>query len=205
MKIIFITCLAFIVAACNPVSRTIKNQHVLGNIDGMEKVNTKDKHALVYKLPGFELGKYSKFKILPVLTVAVNESEIPAVDRLRLEKYLRDTVQRELTEGGYDVVETNSPDVLGIQFTLTNVDSGNPYLNVIQFVTYGMAPATGGVSIETQFFNTVNSQVQAVAVIGADGANMFNGNSLAGKWADVEKIFDDWAAGFRNKVDEVNS
>ena len=172
--------------------------------EGMEKVKTDDKYTLAFKRSEFELASYSKFNIAPVRTITSAEfsGEISAEDKLELELYLREAMRRELTEGGYNVVETTGTDVLGIRFTLSDVDSGNPYLNVLQFYAIGLAPDVGGISIETEFFNTMNYEVQAIAVIGADGARKFSLSSVKGKWGDVKNIFDNWAAGFRRHIDQ---
>ncbi len=202
---ICVLCLILLVAAsCGPISRPINRHEILGNIDGMEKVETGDKYTLAFKRPEFELANYSKFNIASVRTITSADfaGEISAEDKLELEVYLRKTMKRELTEGGYDVVETTGTDVLGIRFTLTDADSGNPYLNVLQFYAYGLAPDVGGISIETEFYNTMNYEVQAVAVIGADGARKFSLSSVKGKWGDVKSIFDKWAEGFRRHIDQ---
>lgn len=203
-KLICVICLIILVASCSPISRQINRDLVLGNINGMEKVEVDDKYTLVFKRSEFELASYSKFNIAQVRTIVSNKypDSISAEDKLELEEYLREAMKRELTEGGYDVVETAGPDVLGIRFTLTDVDSGNPYLNVIQFYGPGLSIDVGGISIETEFFNTMNSQAQAIVVIGADGARKFSISSVLGKWGDVKKIFDDWAVGFRRHIDQ---
>ena len=205
-KALLMISLIIVVVGCGSVSRSMRDDHIIGNIDGMEKVETQHKQNLVYKLAGFKLEEYSKFKIIPVrtLTGVTTEDDLSVEDRSKIEKYLRDAVRRELTEAGYGVVDVNGPDVLGIRFTFTDVDSGNAYLNVLQFVSYGVSYDTGGISIETEFFDTMNNKAQAIAVIGADGARMFNGKSVSGKWADVERVFDDWAAGFREELDKNN-
>ncbi len=200
--------LALSIVACGPVSRTITEDKVLGNTDGMVRLDTKDKYTLVYKRNDFLITDYSKFKISPVRTIIIKGDEsssgITAEEKLKFEEYLRNAVRRELTEGGYSVVKTSGPDVLGIQFTLTNIDSGNPYLNLLQFYGPGISLDVGGVSIETEFFDTTNYKPLAIAVIGADGARKFSVESVDGYWGDVEKIFDDWAAGFRNLLDMRN-
>ncbi len=207
MKIIIdlsfaITMLALL-TACGPISRTLSDDKIVGDISGMEKMETEDEYAVVYRLPGFQAENYTKFNIAPVRTIAVGNasSKISPEEKLELEKYLRDAVSKQLIEGGYSVVETSGPDVLGIRFTLTDIDSGNPYLNIIQFYGPGISLDVGGVSIETEFFDTLSYKPQAIAVIGADGARKFNMSSMDGNWGDVEQIFDDWAAGFRAFLD----
>lgn len=123
-------------------------------------------------------------------------------DKIKMENYLRMTVWKELEKGGYQVVDTVGPDIVGIQFTLTDMDLSNPYLSVLQFHPMGFSVDTGGVTIQSDFYDTSNNQLNAVAVAGADGARKFNISSVMGQWGDVKKIFDSWAKGFRKKVDE---
>lgn len=193
-----------LVAACAPKPVEIKDSYFLSKTAGMEKVKTDDKHTLAYRVPGFRLGNYSKFKIEPVQirNATEDDRELSDKDRLRLKNYLEKTVKNELIESKYNVVKSGAADVLGIRFTLSNIDSGNPYLNVLQFVSYGISYDTGGIHIETEFFDTTNNKRLAMAVIGSTGARQFNSKSVTSKWADVEQIFDDWARGFRERLDK---
>ena len=108
-------------------------------------------------------------------------------DKIKMENYLRMTVWKELEKGGYQVVDTVGPDIVGIQFTLTDMDLSNPYLSVLQFHPMGFSVDTGGVTIQSDFYDTSNNQLNAVAVAGADGARKFNISSVMGAMGRCEK------------------
>jgi len=198
--------LSLILSACSSISRNVDTHKTVDDTNGLVKVKTKDNTVLVFERPGFKIGDYSKFYIAKVRTIITKENPnpLPPEDKLELEEYLRETIKRELTEGGYEVVEISGPDVIGMQFTFTDVDSGNPYLNVLQFYGPGIALDVGGITIETKFFDTMNYETQGIAVIGGDGARKFSHSSVMGKWGDVKKIFDDWAEGFRILLDKTH-
>lgn len=193
-------------SACSPVTQTIKDEQVLGKTDGLQRIEASG-DALIYQRPGFNLGKYYKFKIDPVRTKLTRKGriEISSYDKKELESYLRRAVWLELNKGGYEIVKTSGPDILGIKLTLSDLNSGNPYLNVLQFHPLGAAMDVGGVTIEAEFYNTSTNQVNAIAVVGAEGARKFSISSVNGQWGDVKKIFDEWAEGFRKRVDEKHS
>ncbi len=198
--------LIYFLSACSPISQTIKEDKVLGEIDGLERIEAGG-DALIYRRPGFNLRKFDKFKIDPVRTKLSSKerAEISSYDKRELEKYLRRAVWLELRKGGYEVVNSTGPGVLGIRFTLSDLNSGNPYLNVLQFHPLGASLDVGGITIESEFYDTSNNQVNAIAVVGAEGARKFNISSVNGQWGDVKKIFDEWAKGFRNRLDEKHS
>jgi hypothetical protein len=202
-KVVFALTLLYFFSACSPISKTIRDSKVLGNTDGLVKVDTKEK-VIIYKRPGFNIGRYNKFRIDPVRSKVTNKEMVrmTPVERKNLGQYLRSSVMKELGAGGYGVTFETAPDILGIQFTLTDVDSGNPYLNVLQFHPMGVSLDIGGVTIESEFYDTSNNQVNAIAVVGAEGARKFNISSVNGQWGDVKKIFDEWAKGFRKRLDE---
>ena len=196
----------FIFSACSPFSKSIRSGEVLGSKSGLKR-DTTNKDALVYVRPGYDIGKYNKFRIDPVRIKAVGKdmSKLDHEDRTTLKKYLYEAVRKELVEGGYQVVTKSGPDIVGIRFTLTDVNAGNPYLNVIMLTGPGIAPDIGGVTIESEFYDTSNNQVNAIAIVGAEGARKFNLSAIKGRWGDVKRIFDDWAEGFRERVDEAHA
>ncbi len=202
-KLIFVLTLLYFFSACSPISKTIRDSKVLGNTDGLVKVNTKEK-VIIYKRPGFNIGRYSKFRIDPVRSKVTNKTMVrmTSEERKNVGEYLRSAVMKELKDGGYKISFDEGPDIVGIKFTLTDVDSGNPYLNVLQFHPVGISLDIGGVTIESEFYDTSNNQVNAIAVVGAEGARKFNISSVNGQWGDIIKIFDKWAEGFRKRVDE---
>lgn len=204
-KAILIIGLVLLLSACSSRSRNMTTHKTANDTNSLVKVQTKDNTVLVYKRPGFKLGEYSKFSLAKVRTIITKETPtpLPPEDKLELEEYFREAMKRELTEGGYEVVETSSADVLGLEFTFTDVDSGNPYLNVLQFYGPGIALDVGGITIETKFFDTMNYKTLGIAVIGADGARKFSHSSVMGKWGDVKRVFDDWAAGFKIRLDQA--
>jgi hypothetical protein len=195
----------FIFTACSPFSKNIREGEVLGNKSGLKKV-TSNEDALVYVRPGYDIGDYNKFRIDPVRIKSVGKdmSKLYDEDRKTLRSYLRKTVSAELIKGSYQVVTQSGSDIVGIRFTLTDVNAGNPYLNVIQFTSPGIAPDIGGVTIESEFYDTTNSQVNAITIVGAEGARKFNVSAVKGRWGDVKRIFDDWAEGFRKRVDDAH-
>ena len=111
----FLISMITLLTACGPISRTLNENNIVGDTSGMEKIEAEDKYVLIYRLPDFKAEKYTKFNIAPVRTIAVNNasSKISPEEKLELEKYLRGTVSKQLIEGGYSVVETSGPDVLG--------------------------------------------------------------------------------------------
>lgn len=191
--------------ACSPFSKSIKDDEILGNRSGLVKDDT-NKKALIYIRPGYKVVNYDKFKIDSVRIKAVGEdmSKLDHEDRTTLKKYLYEAVRKELVEGGYRVVTKSGPDIVGIRFTLTDVNAGNPYLNVLQFTKIGIAPDIGGVTIESEFYDTSNNQVNAIVIVGAEGARKFNISAVKGRWGDVKRIFDDWAEGFRKRIDDAH-
>ena len=197
-------CILFAFTACSLFSKSIIQGEVLGNTSGLKR-DEESRNALIYVRPGYNIGEYRKFRIDPVLTKSIGKdmSGLSANDKKTLAENLRKAVRKEMTDGGYQVVNLAGPDIVGIRFTLTDVNSGNPYLNVLQFTTYGFAMDIGGVTIESEFYDTSNNQVNAIEVVGAEGTRKFNASSIREEWGAVKRIFDDWAKGFRNRLDEA--
>jgi len=198
-------CILFAFTACGLFSKSIIQGDVLGNTSGLER-DEESWNALIYVRPGYNIGEYRKFKIDPVLTKSIGKymSGLSANDKKTLAGYLRKAVRKELTDGGYQVVNQVGPDIVGIRFTLTDANSGSPYLNVLQFTTYGFGMDIGGLTIESEFYDTSNNQVNEIAVVGAEGVRKFNAPSIMEEWASVKRVFDDWAKGFRNRLDEAH-
>lgn len=206
---LLVTCtlgLSLMFSACSSTSRDMVKYKTINDTKNLVKIETKDDAMLVFKRPEFKISNYSKFSIAKVRTIKTKETPniLEPEDKLELETYFKETMERELTEGGYEVVETSGPDIMGLEFTFTDVDSGNPYLNILQFYGPGIALDVGGITIETKFFDTMNYETMGLAIIGADGARKFSHSSVMGEWGDVKRIFDDWAAGFRKLLDKAH-
>ena len=163
-----VCCILFAFTACGLFSKSIIQGNVLGNTSGLKR-DEESRNALIYVRLGYNIGDYRKFKIDPVLTKSIGKdlSGLSANDKETLAEYLRKAVRKELTNGGYQVVNHVGPDIVGIRLTLTDVNSGNPYLNVLQFTTYEFGMDIGGLSIESEFYDTSNNQVNEIAVVGA--------------------------------------
>jgi hypothetical protein len=193
----------------------------LGDYSGLVP-DAKNGDLLLYEKNASVLGKYNKFIFDPVTIYLLPEARdrgIDADDLERLAKYFHDAVTDELAKSGrYEIVTTPGPDVLELNFAITNVEPTGAKKNAAvkgaaTAASIAVAPgaglavprlSVGKVSIEGEMLDSVSGERQVAFVTSKGGRRWFSGFNAFKKWGDIESAFRSWAKEFRKRLDEAH-
>jgi hypothetical protein len=193
---------ACVLAGCAPRASQPGEDLLTTSTAGLQRQEVRD--AVVYlPPPGTPRKVYGTVLVQPVRfgRPSPEMSAISAADLDMLARSFRDTVSAKLAEAGIRTVDRPEPgDYLELRLVLSGLHPGNPAANVIQFLPVGVALDVGGVTIESAFVDGASGQVTAVALVEMTGARKFNPNAVNGRWGDVLRAFEDWAAGFAERM-----
>jgi Protein of unknown function (DUF3313) len=193
----------------------------LGDYSGLVP-DAKNGDLLLYEKNASVLGKYNKFIFDPVTIYLLPEARdrgIDADDLERLAKYFHDAVTDELAKSGrYEIVTTPGPDVLELNFAITNVEPTSGKKNAAvkgaaTAATIGVAPgaslavprlSVGKVGIEGEMLDSTSGERVLAFVTSKGGRRWFSGFNAFKKWGDIEAAFRSWAKEFRKRLDEAH-
>lgn len=126
---------------------------------------------------------------------------------------LRDEVVRELTDGGYTLVDEPGPGVLRIRAALADVGSARPVANVgakiVSAVTLGagfFVPVldVGRAAIEVEMRDAATGE-RMIAFLDARQGRRYGGTlAAASDWGRTRAAFREWAAELRRRLDATH-
>jgi hypothetical protein len=189
-----------------------------GFIDNMPKLEAdKDRPGtMMYKVPGLEMKKYTKFMLAPVEIWYAPDSKYKGIspdDLKAVADTLRGTVKYEL-EPDWPVVSRPGPGVLGMRIAITNVYVKKKKKTILSFtpiglaVTAGMAMAGKNISlldatIEVEMIDTeTNERVGVMATKISDQPGRKKGKKTS--WEEIKNTLDFYAQRFRSRIDVVH-
>jgi hypothetical protein len=93
-------------------------------------------HTLIYKKPGVDGKKYTKFIIDPVEIYKGEDAQfggVPLEDQKKIAEFVKTEFTRIL-QNGYAIVNAPGPDVLRLKFTLAGLEKTNPAMATVTHV-----------------------------------------------------------------------
>ncbi|WP_375748987.1 DUF3313 domain-containing protein [Vibrio sp. HN007] len=197
MKILFAALLVSVVSGCANVSQDISSGSSSVSLKGLTQDKSK-MPTLVYERKGAKpLSEYNSFIIDPIKVDY--DGELSQEDLAELQQYFQKAMTDELTEAGYEVRTTPTPDTLRVSFRIFDIKTPTALVNVTSLVVPGTSATVGEVSIEAVFSNAEMNQVDAVILEHSRGSYLFNANPYS-NIDDIEYAFDNWARGFTRAV-----
>jgi hypothetical protein len=177
--------------------------------EGMTLVKQTDSR-LVYVMPGASLEPYSKVALLDCYVafrknwerdynrdaafgVRVSDSDMTRITKELAEEF-KAVFSKELTDGGYEIVDHTGPDVVVIRPAIINLDVTAPDLRSASMTTT-IARSAGNMTLYMELFDSVSSAVFA-RVMDAESADRGGFAGMANKVtnkAEADRVIRAWA------------
>jgi hypothetical protein len=224
MKVLYRTRYWFVVPVCVGVlaafgcgsTRSIdaRSSGFLGDLSALQSIDAQAGGEVLVREAGV-IGRYDRFLLDPVVIVFAKDAAASAIDPedlARLTASLRDKVDAQLRDGGYEIVDAAGPGVLRIRAALTDVNPSRPAANVAGKVA-GIASGVGGfvvptidlggAAIEAEMIDATTGE-RVAAYRDARRGKRFGGTlDAARRWGHAEDAFDVWAAELRDRLDAL--
>lgn len=179
----------------------------LRDYSGLEPL-PEDQSMLYYEKANVNWKKYTKLMIDPVVVYqAPGEKKKPVKpDELKkLAEYFHDEAVGAVKDA-YPVVGKPGPDVLRIRAAITDLDSANPWLNVVAAAAVLLPVDMGGAAMEAEFMDSVTGE-RLAAVVDRKGGSPMDVAGFTGsysEWSHAKGAFRAWAQQLRGALDEAH-
>jgi Protein of unknown function (DUF3313) len=194
----------------------------------VEEKDSELEHNLVWYKPGADsktiLQPYNKFMLDTVTVFPHPGAEYKGLkpeELARLSEYFLNSLTKQLTEGGYQVVTEPGPGVARVRVAITDVVPVNRTLNTFStFVPQarllsGVVGATtdsnmfvGQIAIEAEVLDAQSNE-RLMAVMARQAGKKYvpfvgRGFASASKWGQIEQNMDYWTAKWRKRLDTAH-
>ena len=156
--------------------------------------------------PGLDLRQYPKLLIEQVQILYHPDSDLADVDpadQERLRKYFEDALVNAVADA-YPLVGSPGPGVLHVRVAITNLRASKPLANIASTVLMKFSLFVGEVAIVGEFRDLLTGERLVAFADTESGRRFLNVDNLISRWGDIREAFDDWAAGFRQRLDEIH-
>ena len=215
-------CVAISVGLASPVALAAKEPLPQVSPEGLE-LQKDTKARAVYLKPGATFGKYQKIKILDCyvefakdwqrdhnrdavgLDGRVRDSDVERI-KTELAAEFRKVFTEELTKnGGYEVVDTDGPDVLVLRPALVNLMVTAPDLQTASMRT-AVVDSAGQMTLYLELWDAASNTILA-RVMDPQADDGFGGRAQIANRVTNERAADiilrEWATRLRNHLDAV--
>jgi Protein of unknown function (DUF3313) len=192
-----------------------------------EKDSELEYNLVWYKLgadPTTILQPYSKFMLDTVTVFPHPGAEYKGLkpeELARLSEYFLNSLTKQLTEGGYQVVTEPGPGVARVRIAITDVVPVNPAMNTFstfipqaRLLSGVVGAATdsnmfvGQIAIEAEVLDTQSNERLMAAMARQAGKKYVpfagRGFASASKWGQIEQNMDYWTAKWRKRLDAAH-
>jgi hypothetical protein len=197
---------ALVLTGCSTLPSTPDRERLVTSTSGLVRQGTD--RAAVYTLPASTpRPRFSSVYIAPIQLIYTNPemTQEPQAELQRLANYFSAAIKRRMTEAKIPTASGPGPNVLEVRLFLSDIHPSNPLLNTLQFMPVGIALDVGGVTIESGFIDGSSGKPIAVALVEMTGARKLNPSTVMGRWGDVENAFDEWSAGFTERMKSLSA
>jgi hypothetical protein len=178
------------------------------------------KSTLVYVRPGATLAKYDKVAILDCLvefdknwqrdynssaTTRVTDSDMERIKKALSDEFKK-VFTKELTAGGYQVVDTGGPDVLILRPAIINLRVTAPDL-MTPGISRTMVRSAGSMTVYLELWDSVSNTIQARAMDAQADQGMAGGqmSSSVSNAAAARTALKHWADILRDRLDAARA
>ncbi len=173
---------------------------------------------LFYINPETDFSKYTKIFIKPLEVWKQSDDSLKDVseeDLNMLAYFLYQSLNTEL-EKDYEIVGINGSDVMELRVAITEAKGSNVALDSITSVVpqarllskvkklaTGTEAFVGGAAIEAEIVDSVSGSRLMAMVDEKSGSKSIKGSTNT--WSDVEKAYQEWAQGLKNRLDKLRT
>lgn len=179
------------------------------------------KTTLVYVKPGATFGQYNKFAILDCLvefdknwerdynSSASFNNRVSDADMDRIKKGLAEQFKKvftkELSKGGYQVVDSGASDVLVLRPAILNLRVTAPDL-MTPGISTTVVRSAGSMTLYLELWDSVSNTILARAMDAqADNSSMAQSASSVTNVAAANRILSGWAVTLRKRLDTARA
>jgi hypothetical protein len=177
------------------------------------------KSTLVYVRPGATFGKYDKFAILDCLvefdknwerdynsgaTTRVSDSDMDRIKKALADEFKK-VFTKELTKGGYQVVDSGAPDVLILRPAIVNLRVTAPDL-MTPGISMTVVRSAGSMTLYLELWDSVSNTILARAMDAqADQGMGGQVSSSVTNAAAADRVLRHWADILRDRLDAARA
>jgi hypothetical protein len=147
-----------------------------------------------------KLKEYSRYMVDPV-EFRTQKTELKPEQRAEVARYLRESFEKVLKKGGYQIAAQPDVGVARVRMAITEINKTKWYLN-IHPATKVTGGGMGGAGMEGEVIDSVSGE-QLGAVIQAKHASQFRLNAFS-TISDVKNVIDQWAEAAGQTLDELH-
>ncbi|HEY6131696.1 MAG TPA: DUF3313 family protein [Halioglobus sp.] len=208
-----------LLVACQTTApaQTGKNaQDIPGNLVRVDNSSAK----LAYVDPAANFSKYTAILLTPlgvdnveiiqpstsVTTTGKRNWELTDADKQKLQQDFREAMSKQLSGGGYTLVDTAGDHVLQISAMLTRIAPNAPkddYRSRPTGRSKVFSEGGGDMSVAVTFSDADTREVLALAKDTRSGSSMWGLNTSVTNAAEVRRMFEAWAMQIRAQLDRV--